>query len=68
MSRWKQSAHTAHNPHGRVEATRTDGPGVTFRCNRCGAVTITAGKRGGALCRLTRGCKGHLLRVGDDAA
>jgi hypothetical protein len=36
---------------------------VTLRCNRCGVVTITAGKRGGTNCRLTRGCKGHLLAV-----
>ena len=53
----------AHNPRGFVAAARTDGPGLTLRCDRCRATTIGGRKQLASRCLMTRGCHGHLREV-----
>lgn len=53
----------AHNVRGFVADVRTDGPGVTLRCNRCKSTTIGGRKLAGSKCLMTRGCHGHLDEV-----
>jgi hypothetical protein len=53
----------AHNPRGFVVEARTEGPGVTLRCNRCKATTVGGRKQVGNRCLMTRGCHGHLTEV-----